>query len=180
MGRARGSSCGAVYETALAPYRPRYITRAMPWRVGRVASCSSMAIGRDHYVIAFTMEPRRRYRLRSRVCSDSHRILTAMKMEQVRERERYRRKTRCSGPFTRKKVPTRPPIDGVDLGGRLSLCVHRFLRLRPSAGGPTCGVWKREGRMGAEEKYWFLRAKCSALTCSVLVRSPLTFRDHIC
>ena len=36
-------------------------------------------------------------------------VKTAMKKEQVRERERYRRKTRCSGPFTRKKVPTRPP-----------------------------------------------------------------------
>ena len=31
-------------------------------------------------------------------------IKTAIKKEQVRERERYRRKTRCSGPFTRKKV----------------------------------------------------------------------------
>ena len=59
FGRARGSGCGAVYKTTLAPYRPRYITRAMPWRVRKVAPCSSMAIGRDHYVIAFTMEPRR-------------------------------------------------------------------------------------------------------------------------
>ena len=39
-------------------------------------------------------------------------VKTAMKKEQVRERERYRRKTRCSGPFTRKKVPTRPPSAG--------------------------------------------------------------------
>ena len=29
-------------------------------------------------------------------------VKTAMEKEQVRERERSRRKTRCSGPFTRK------------------------------------------------------------------------------
>ena len=49
FGRTRGSGYGAVYGTALAPYRPRYVTRAMPWRMGRVAPCSSMApIGHDH------------------------------------------------------------------------------------------------------------------------------------
>ena len=30
-------------------------------------------------------------------------VKTAMEKEQVRERERYRRKTRCSAPFTRKR-----------------------------------------------------------------------------
>ena len=35
-------------------------------------------------------------------------IKTAMKKEQVRERERYTRKTRFSPPFTRKKVSTAP------------------------------------------------------------------------
>ena len=44
-------------------------------------------------------------------------------------------------------------LDGVDLGGRLSLCVHRFLRLRPSAGGPTCG--KGRDAWARSEKYWF-------------------------
>ena len=53
------------------------------------------------------------YRCTLSVCSDLHRILTgagarvvfapiktAMKKEQVRERERYTRKTRFSPPFT--------------------------------------------------------------------------------
>ena len=44
-------------------------------------------------------------------------------------------------------------LDGVDLGGRLLLCVHRFLRLRPSAGGPTCG--KGRDAWARSEKYWF-------------------------
>ena len=47
-------------------------------------------------------------------------VKTAMEKEQVRERERSRRKTRCSGPFTRKKVPTPPPLDdglGVSVEG---------------------------------------------------------------
>ena len=35
-------------------------------------------------------------------------VKTAMEKEQVRERERYTRKTRCCAPFTRKKVPTAP------------------------------------------------------------------------
>ena len=72
-----------------------------------------MAIGCDRYVIAFTMEPARMYRCTLSVCSDLHRILTgagarvvfapiktAMKKEQVRERERYTRKMRFSPPFT--------------------------------------------------------------------------------
>ena len=50
-----GSSCGAVYKTASATYRPQYISRSMLWCVGRVALiCSGMAISCDRYVIAFT------------------------------------------------------------------------------------------------------------------------------
>ena len=87
-----------MYETASAPYRPRYLSRSMSWRVGRVASCSSMAIGRDRYVIAFTMEPGRRDRLRSRVCSDWHRILTGTCARVVRwcpSRRRWKR-SKCA------------------------------------------------------------------------------------
>ena len=73
-----------------------------------------MTIGRDRYVIAFTMEPGRMYLWTLSVCSDFASdldgywrtgrvrvpIKTAMKKEQVRERERYTRKTRFSPPFT--------------------------------------------------------------------------------
>ena len=77
-----------------------------------------MAIGRDRYVIAFTMEPGRMYdvdvplhaqrllRFVSDLDGDQRTsrghvaVKTAMEKEQVRERERSRRKTRCSAPFT--------------------------------------------------------------------------------
>ena len=36
--RARGSGCGAVYDTVSIPYRPRYIARSTPKRAGRVGT----------------------------------------------------------------------------------------------------------------------------------------------
>ena len=80
-----------------------------------------MAIGCDRYAIAFTMEPARMYYITiTDVPLHAQRLLrfasdldgcwrtsrvrapikTAMKKEQVRERERYTRKTRFSPPFT--------------------------------------------------------------------------------
>ena len=83
-----------------------------------------MTIGRDRYVIAFTMEPGRMYR-----CTLTQRLLrfasdldgrwrpsrgyapikTAMKKEQVRERERYTRAKRGSRHRSREKSFYRTP-----------------------------------------------------------------------
>ena len=84
-----------------------------------------MAIGCDRYVIAFTMlygagthVPLHAQRLLrfasdfdgySRTSRVQVPIKTAMKKEQVRERERYTRKTRFSGRFTCKKSSYRTP-----------------------------------------------------------------------
>ena len=69
------------------------------------------------------MELARMYRCTLSVCSDIDGywrtsrvrapIKTAMKKEQVRERERYTRKTRFSPPFTDKSVSVTPLSVGV-------------------------------------------------------------------
>ena len=64
-------------------------------------------------------------------------VKTAMKKEQVRERERYRRKTRCSAPFTRKKVPTRPPTSRSRSKASSALCSTAVSPLHPLASGDS-------------------------------------------
>ena len=63
-------------------------------------------------------------------------VKTAMKKEQVRERERYRRKTRFSPPFTRKKCFRRTPYREPSV--RVS---DRAYTLDSGPSGLGAGVW---------------------------------------